>query len=104
EVQPEAIEAAITPRTKGIILISPSNPTGAVLRRSTLERIAEIAKKHNLLVISDELYERFLYDDAQHVSIASLPGMWDRTVVINGFSKCYSMTGWRTGYVAAKED
>jgi aminotransferase len=104
EVTPDAIEAAITDKTKGIILISPSNPTGAVLRRSTLERIAEIAKKHNLLVISDELYERFLYGDAEHVSIATMPEMWDRTVVINGFSKCYSMTGWRAGYVAAKEE
>jgi aminotransferase len=104
EVEASAIEAAITEKSKIIILISPSNPTGAVLRQSTLEQIAEIAKRHNLTVISDELYERFLYDDATHFSIASLPGMWERTIVINGFSKCYSMTGWRVGYVAANPD
>ena len=104
EVKPEAIEAAITEKTKAIILISPVNPTGALLQRPTLERIAEIAKEHNLVVISDELYERYLYDDATHFSIASLPGMWERTIVINGFSKCYGMTGWRIGYVAANAD
>ncbi|MBC8075490.1 MAG: pyridoxal phosphate-dependent aminotransferase [Chloroflexales bacterium] len=104
EVDPAAIERAITPRTKGIILISPANPTGAVLPRTTLERIAEIARRHDLLVISDELYDRFVYEDYEHVSIASLPGMWDRTVVIKGFSKTYSMTGWRVGYVAGRSE
>ena len=104
EVEPEAIEAAITEKTKAIILISPVNPTGALLQRGTLERIAQLAKQHNLLIIADELYERYLYDDATHFSIASLPGMWERTVVINGFSKCYGMTGWRVGYVAANAE
>jgi aminotransferase len=101
EVRPEELEKAITPNTKGIILISPSNPTGGIIRQKTLEQIAQIAQKHDLLVISDELYERYLYDDYQHFSIGSLPGMWERTVTINGFSKCYGMTGWRVGYVTA---
>jgi aminotransferase len=104
EVDPAAIEQAITPRTKGILLISPSNPTATVLGKETLLRIADLATRHDLLVISDELYERFVYDDFQHHSIAALPGMWERTVVINGFSKCYSMTGWRVGYVAARRE
>lgn len=104
EVDPEALERAVTPRTKAMILISPSNPTGAVMERGTLERIAATAQRHDLLVIWDELYERFVYDGFQHVSLASLPGMWERTVVINGFSKCYGMTGWRIGYVAARRE
>ena len=104
EVDPEAIEAVITEKSKVLILISPSNPTGGVLGRATLERLAEIAKKHNLVVISDELYERYLYGDVEHLSISTLPDMWGRTVVINGFSKCYSMTGWRVGYIAAHEE
>lgn len=103
-VDPDALERAVTPRTRAMILISPSNPTGAVIERATLERIAAIAQRHDLLVIWDELYERFVYDGFQHVSLASLPGMWERTVVINGFSKCYGMTGWRIGYVAAPRE
>jgi aminotransferase len=101
ELNPDVLEQAITPRTKAMILISPSNPTGATMGRPTLERIAAIAQRHNLLVIWDELYDRFVYDGFQHLSLAALPGMRERTVVINGFSKCYSMTGWRVGYVAA---
>ena len=101
EVDPDELEKAITPKTKGMILISPSNPTGGMLQRATLERIADIAKRHSLFVISDELYERFVYDDNVHVSIASFPGMWEHTVTVNGFSKCYGMTGWRVGYIAA---
>jgi aminotransferase len=104
EVDPDAIERAITPRTKALILISPSNPTGGVIGRPALERIAAIAQRHDLLVIWDELYERFVYDGFEHVSLAALPGMWERTVVINGFSKCYGMTGWRIGYVAARRE
>jgi aminotransferase len=104
EVDPDAVEQAITDKTKALILISPSNPTGGVIGRAALERLAEIAKRHNLVVISDELYERYLYGDAEHHSIATLPGLWERTVVINGFSKCYGMTGWRVGYIAAHED
>jgi aminotransferase len=104
EVDSDALERAVTPRTRAMILISPSNPTGAVMERGTLERIAAVAQRHDLLVIWDELYERFVYDGFQHVSLASLPGMWERTVVINGFSKCYGMTGWRIGYVAARRE
>jgi aminotransferase len=101
ELNPDALEQAITPRTKAMILISPSNPTGAVMDRPILERVAEIAQRHDLLVIWDELYDRFVYDGFQPVNLAALPGMRERTIVINGFSKCYSMTGWRVGYVAA---
>lgn len=101
ELDPDALEQAITPRTKAMILISPSNPTGAVMDRPILERVAEIAQRHDLLVIWDELYDRFVYDGFQPVNLAALPGMRERTIVINGFSKCYSMTGWRVGYVAA---
>lgn len=104
EVDPDELERAITPRTKAMILISPSNPTGGVIERATLEQIAAIAQRHDLLVIWDELYERFVYDGFAHVSLATLPGMWERTVVINGFSKCYGMTGWRIGYVAARRE
>jgi aminotransferase len=104
EVDPDALEAAITAKTKAMILISPSNPTGGIIRGETLERLAMIAQKHDLLVISDELYERYMYGDYDHVSIASLPGMWERTVTINGFSKCYGMTGWRVGYITAPSD
>lgn len=101
--QPEAaqIEAAITPRTKLLVLLSPGNPTGAVAPAAELAEIARLACRHNLLVAADEIYERIVYDGARHVSIASLPGMRERTIVINGFSKTYSMTGWRLGYVAA---
>lgn len=104
EVDPQDIERAITPRSKALILISPSNPTGGVIGRTTLEQIAELAQRHDLLVIWDELYERFVYDGFQHVSFASLPHMHERTIVINGFSKCYSMTGWRVGYLTGPQE
>jgi aminotransferase len=103
EIDPDKLEAAITSQTKGIILVTPSNPTGGIIRRPTLERIAAIAREHDLYVISDELYERFIFDDFEHVSIASFPGMWERTVTLNSFSKCYGMTGWRVGYTVAHE-
>jgi aspartate aminotransferase/aminotransferase len=99
ELNARDIEALLTDRTKAILINSPNNPTGAVISRATMERIAEIAIKNDLLVISDECYERFLYD-GEHVSIASLPGMGDRTVTIGAASKTYSMTGWRIGYMA----
>lgn len=98
-----ALEAAVAanPAAKVLILNSPSNPTGAVYSRSELEAIAEVCLKHKLLVISDEIYERLVYDGVKHVSIASVhPGMIDQTVVINGVSKAYAMTGWRLGYAA----
>lgn len=101
KLTPEILKAAITPKTKMIVLPYPSNPTGAVLSRPELEALAEIIKEHNLIVLSDEIYSELTFGDARHVSIASLPGMWERTIVVNGFSKSYSMTGWRLGYVCA---
>ncbi|MBK9121733.1 MAG: pyridoxal phosphate-dependent aminotransferase [Chloroflexi bacterium] len=100
-LRPEAVEAAITPRTKAILIITPMNPTGGIVTEDRLRQIAEIAKRHNLIVISDEIYEKFVYDDWKHFSIGSLPGMEDRTITLNGFSKAYAMTGFRVGYVAA---
>lgn len=86
-----------------MVINTPGNPTGAVQTEATLKKLAEIAIKHNLIVVSDEIYEKLIYGNTKHVSIASLPGMKERTVTLNGFSKCYSMTGWRLGYVAAPE-
>ena len=97
----EALEAVVTKRTKAIIVNSPSNPTGATYDRKTLEGIASVALRHDLLIISDEIYEKVLYDGTQHVSIAALsPEVAARTVLINGVSKAYAMTGWQIGYAA----
>ena len=93
----EELEAAITPKTKLLVLPFPNNPTGAVMEKSDLEKIAEVIKKHDIFVLSDEIYSELTYLE-KHVSIASLPGMWERTIVINGFSKSHAMTGWRLGY------
>lgn len=99
---PEAFEEAVAPRTKAVVLNSPSNPTGAVISRQAMERIAEIAVRHNLFVISDEIYEKLVYDGVEHVSIASLgKEIAERTVTVNGLSKSHAMTGWRLGYAAA---
>jgi len=100
---PEEIEKKITKKTKCIVISSPSNPTGSVLRRKDIENIADIAIKHNLFVISDELYEYLIYDNEEHFSIASIPEMFEKTITINGFSKSYAMTGMRIGYVVADE-
>ncbi len=99
QVTAQAIEAAITARTKALLLGYPSNPTGAVMTRERLNEIATVVKRHDLLVISDELYDRLVYG-ADHVCFPSLPGMYSRTVLLNGFSKAYAMTGWRVGYIA----
>jgi aminotransferase len=96
---PALIEKAITPNTKAILLGYPNNPTGAVCSRERLQSIADIAKKHDLLVISDEIYDRLVYDH-DFVCFPSLPGMQDRTLLLGGFSKSYAMTGWRVGYAA----
>ena len=96
----EMLSEKITPKTKLIIINSPSNPTGKVLTRGELEIIAAAARAHDLYVISDEIYEKIIFDGREHVSIASLPGMAERTLVLNGHSKGYAMTGWRLGYVA----
>ena len=98
------IRAKITPKTRAIVIVTPNNPTGGVLSRETLEGLAKIVIENDLLVISDEVYERLIYDGEKHVSIASLPGMKERTFTMNGMSKAYSMTGWRLGYVAAPEE
>ncbi len=99
------LERFVTPRTKAVIVNSPGNPTGAAYDRATLEGIAEAALRHGLLIISDEIYEKLLYDGLAHVSIASLgPEVQARTVVVNGVSKAYSMTGWRIGYAAGPTD
>lgn len=97
-VNPAALRAAITPKTKLLILPFPCNPTGAVMKQEHLEAIAQVLRDTNVTVLSDEIYAELTYGDVRHVSIASLPGMAERTVVVNGFSKSYSMTGWRLGY------
>lgn len=97
-VTADEFEAAITDKTKMLIFPYPNNPTGAVMRREDLEPVCEVLKKHNIFVLSDEIYSELTYGNNTHVSIASMPGMKERTVVINGFSKTYSMTGWRLGY------
>ena len=97
----EALRAAITPRTKLLILPYPNNPTGAVMTQQDLEEIADVLRGTDILVLSDEIYAELTYGLDRHISIAALPNMWERTIVVNGFSKAYSMTGWRLGYAAA---
>jgi aminotransferase len=100
------IEARLTDRSKVLFLGYPNNPTGAVLRRETLEEIADLVNRHDLFVISDEIYSRLIYGEANergHVCLPSLEGLWERTILLNGFSKNYAMTGWRIGYACAPE-
>ena len=94
----DELATLITPRTRMIVINSPANPTGGVLTRGDLEAIADLAIRHDLVVLADEIYGRILYDGTEHVSIASLPGMAERTIVLDGFSKTFAMTGWRLGY------
>ena len=103
EVTAEAIAAAITPRTKIIFLGYPNNPTGAVMTRETMTQIAALAEKHDLLIISDEIYDRLVYG-MEHTCVPALPGMKERTILLGGFSKDYAMTGWRIGYACAPAD
>ncbi len=103
KLTPEAVGKEITNRTKGIIINSPNNPTGAVFKKKELREIAELCAAYDMTVISDEIYEKIIYDE-KHVSVASLPGMRERTITVNGFSKAYSMTGWRLGYAAAPRE
>ncbi len=100
QVTADEVKAAITPQTKVLLIGYPNNPTGAVMSRERLNEIAAVAKQHNLLVISDEIYDRLVYG-VEHVCFPSLPGMYSRTVLLQGFSKAYAMTGWRIGYIAA---
>ena len=95
----DELKSMITPHTKLIIINSPHNPTGGVLRKDDIRSIADLAQKHNIMVLSDEVYEHIIYQ-GEHCSIASLPGMLDRTILLSGFSKTYAMTGWRLGYAA----
>jgi aminotransferase len=104
ELDPAAVERAVTPRTKILFLGYPCNPTGAVLEPDTLQALADIALRHDLIVVSDEIYDRLVYGEHRHVPISSLPGMRERTVLLGGFSKTYAMTGWRVGYVCAPQD
>ena len=99
----QELEEAITPRTKLLILPFPNNPTGAVMRREHLVEIAKVIEKHNILVLSDEIYGELTYGKERHVSFASIKGMRERTIVVNGFSKSYAMTGWRLGYALGPE-
>ncbi len=99
-VQAADIEQRVTERTKALVLGYPNNPTGAVMGRADLEQVAEVARRHDLIVISDEIYSRLVYG-VEHTCVASLPGMKERTILLNGFSKAYAMTGWRVGYAAA---
>ncbi|KAK4799296.1 hypothetical protein SAY86_024661 [Trapa natans] len=100
-MDPKILESTITEKSRLLILCSPSNPTGSVYPKKLLEEIAQIVAKHpRLLVLSDEIYEHIIYSPATHTSFASLPGMWERTLTVNGFSKAFAMTGWRLGYIA----
>ncbi|NEX46613.1 pyridoxal phosphate-dependent aminotransferase [Pseudotabrizicola algicola] len=98
------IEARITPRTRMFVLVTPNNPTGAVTPPDMIRKIADLAIKHDLIIVSDEIYARMIYAPNEHLSIATLPGMKERTITLNGFSKTYAMTGWRVGYLAAPKD
>jgi aminotransferase len=102
-LMPAEIEKRITPRTKAIVLVTPNNPTGAVTPPDAVREIAAIAQRHNLIVLSDEIYAKIIFAGSEHLSIASLPGMKERTITLNGFSKSYAMTGFRVGYLAAPE-
>ena len=104
DLDPDEVAKRITPRTKALLMISPNNPTAGIVSPANVRRLAEIAIERDLIVISDEIYEKFLYDGAEQISIASLPGMKERTITLNGLSKTYAMTGWRIGYLAGPPD
>ena len=103
-LKPEYLEAAITPRTRILILPYPNNPTGGIMEREDLAALAPLIEKHDLMVISDEIYAELIYDGKRHASFAALPGMLPRTVTINGFSKAFAMTGWRVGYACGPRE
>ncbi|MCK9217015.1 MAG: pyridoxal phosphate-dependent aminotransferase [Firmicutes bacterium] len=103
QISIDEVKKKITKRTKMIVILDPSNPTGGVQTKETLSKVAELALEHDLLVLSDEIYGEIIFDDNIHYSIAKFPGMKERTVLLNGFSKAYAMTGWRLGYVAASQ-
>ena len=100
DLDPDEVEKRLTPASKVLLLVTPSNPTAGIVPPANVRRRAEIAQERDLIVISDEIYEKFVYDDHRHLSMASLPGMRERTITLNGASKSYAMTGWRIGYLA----
>lgn len=100
----EALEAVVTEKTRGIMICTPANPSGKVWSRAELEIVADFCKDHDLIAVTDEIYEYIVYEGAEHISLATLPGMWERTVTMSGFSKTFSITGWRLGTVVAHED
>jgi aminotransferase len=104
QLDPDAVEAAITPRTKVLFIGYPCNPTGAILEPDTMRALADLAERHDLLVVSDEIYDRLVYGGHRHEAFSSLPGMRERTILLGGFSKAYAMTGWRVGYACAPRD
>lgn len=104
KLTPEVLKAAITPKTKAMILPYPNNPTGGVMGKSDFEAIADVIRGTDIIVIADEIYAELNYGDEPHVSFASLPGMWERTITLNGFSKAFAMTGWRMGYACAPRE
>ncbi len=104
KLTPEALKAAITPKTKVLILPYPCNPTGGIMEKEDLEKIAQVLRETNIVVISDEIYAELTYGGKKHVSIASIEGMWERTLLVNGFSKAFSMTGWRLGYACGPKE
>jgi len=101
QIDLEEFQSLLSPKTKLVVLVTPHNPTGGMLAKDILEAISVLAKEYGFYIMTDEIYHKMTYDGHQHVSIASLPGMKERTIIINGFSKAYAMTGWRVGYVAA---
>lgn len=104
QIDVNELEKLVTPKTKMLVIVDPSNPIGGVFTKETLEKVAEFAVRHDLIVLSDEIYELLVYDGAKHTSIGSLPGMKERTMKLGGFSKAYSMTGWRLGYMCAPRE
>jgi aminotransferase len=104
DLRPEEVAARLTPKTKALLLVTPSNPTGGIITRERAEKLAELAKLHNFVIISDEIYGKFVYPPFEHVSIGALPGMAERTITLSGFSKAWAMTGWRVGYLIAEPE
>lgn len=101
KLTPEKLKAAITPKTKMLVLPFPNNPTGSIMTKDELEEIADIIRDTNIMILSDEIYAEMTYGGLKHVSIASIPDMWEHTIIVNGFSKAYAMTGWRMGFLCA---
>lgn len=101
KLTPEKLKAAITPKTKMLVLPFPNNPTGSIMTKDELEEIADIIRDTNIMILSDEIYAEMTYGGLKHVSIASIPDMWGHTIIVNGFSKAYAMTGWRMGFLCA---